>query len=342
MEENKLTVREACLKVLEFTYEDLGRAMAVSWKLPAAVGSAMNSATLSNFSRQCDEEKINTLVAFSHDLTYWVYRRDPQDNNKNFEILMQKYSSIPNLDREAIQEVLNEAVTRTKQTFDMAGVPFDDLQLHRQYEIVLSDIGQLEEPHGTALTAVADQTMPMREAPESERAGADEDLLAQLVSEVHTAIEPGNEPKLNEILMMALEACHRGAGFERVVFCLATPDRMSLRGRLGLGPAIDTVIEALNIPLQGHSESLTVPILLKKDLFVDTALDEGYLDSRLAAKLGATCFGLYPVVVDNVVVGCLYFDKVTSRTLPAPKVLETLAGLRNALADLIRRTRAHA
>ena len=57
--------------------------------------------------------------------------------------------------------------------------------------------------------------------------------------------------------------------------------------------------------------------------------------------LGACSFGLYPVVVENVVVGCLYFDRLAPNAPPSQKILDTLGQLRDVLAELIRRTRAH-
>ncbi len=159
--------------------------------------------------------------------------------------------------------------------------------------------------------------------------------------EVKSAMEPGHELSLNEVLMMALEACHRGAGFDRVVFCLASPDRASVRGRLGLGPSIDDVIEQLQIPLAGSEDPLTLALLTKRDLFANEQHDYRYQDSRLVLKLGASCFGLYPVVVDNLVVGCLYFDRLTVSSTPSQRILDMVARLRNLLAELIARARVH-
>jgi HD-like signal output (HDOD) protein len=338
MQEHNLTSHEACLKVMDFTYETLGRVIAASWKLPNAVVQTMVTSNPANFPNQGEEDKVKTLVSFSHDLTHCIYRCAPEDRARAIGGLLEKYSSIPDMNPGAVEKMLDQAVTITKETFDTVGVPLNELHLRHQFELESSGSREAPHPGSAALAALTDiASLP---AAAEVRPSANEDLLAQLVDEVKAAIEPENHPRLNEVLMMALEACHRGAGFDRVIFCLAAKDRASVRGRIGLGPAIDGVIELLNIPLYGNREPLTLPLLSKRDLFINTLLDDRYQDSQLVAKLGASCFGLYPIVVEDVVVGCIYFDKLTPDAPPSEKTLKTILGLRDMMAELIRRTRA--
>ncbi len=344
--ENKLTEREACVKVLQFPYEALGRAVAESWMLPGSVSQAMESVDPITYGKQNDDEKLGTLVAFSHELTSFIYRRSAEDKAQALDLLLGKYKAVQDLNLELIQQVLAEAVTETKGTFTTAGIPFDDLQLRNQLRLTMSRGGEQKDsggslPGGTLPAGPATAAKPDAASPVTPESRSDEDLLDQLLAEVKSAAEPGNEPKLNEVLMMAMEACHRGARFDRVVFCLATPDRSMVRGRLGLGPAIDNVIEQLQIPLSGRREPLTLAILAKRDVFIDAQHDDRYQDSQIIRKLGACCFGLFPVIVENVVVGCLYFDRLTPNFLPTQMTLETLGHLRDVLAEMIRRTRAH-
>ncbi len=338
MKDHNLIAHDACLKVMDFTYESLGRAIASRWKLPAAVSRTMEPSNPAAFEDQSAEDKLKSVVALSHDLTYTIYRCASEDRLDAIVNLLNKYAAIPNLDLQTVEKVLAEAVTRTKETFITVGVPLNELHLRRQYELALSGSTEFQEACSAALSALMD-IQPAASMAADPHPGVNEDLLAQLVAEVQAAIEPGNQPRFNEVLMMVLEALHRGAGFERVVFCLATRDRTAVRGRIGLGRAIDSVINLLNIPLFGTREPLTLPLLSKKDLFVNTQADDRYRDSGLAETLGASCFGLYPIVVGKLVVGCLYFDKLTPDAPPSQKILDAVAQLRNLVADLLRHTR---
>lgn len=337
--EHKLTEREACMKVLEFNYEDLGRAVGGSWNLPGSVLQAMEPADPLGYSNGTEDEKLRTLAAFSHELTLCVYRQPPGEKSKVLETLIEKYNAIPDLDRKVVRTLLDDAVTETKDTFATVGVPLNDLYLRRQSTIALTGEPAPKDAEGTTLATVTERAEPVAAPAPSGEPPNNGDLLSRLVAEVKSAMEPGHELKLNEILMMAMEACHRGARFDRVVLCLLTPDRTMVRGRLGLGLSIDEVIEQIQIPLSGQQEALTLALLTKRDLLIDAEHDDRYQDSNLVRSLHATCFGLYPVVVDNVIVGCLYCDRLTPNSFPPQATFDAVGHLRDLLAELIRRTR---
>jgi HD-like signal output (HDOD) protein len=343
--ERKLTEREACMKVLDFTYEDLARTVGSSWNLPGTVLQAMGPADPLKYSEGTEDDKLRTLAAFSHELTVCVYRHPPADRNKALDNLIEKYNALPDLDHKVVKGLLDEAVTETKETFTTVGVPLNDLYLRRQHTVALTGEQAPKGSNGTTLATATESAGPAAaHAPPGEPAvGGDPagggDLLSRLVAEVKTAMEPGHELKLNEVLMMAMEACHRGAQFDRVVFCLATPDRSMVRGRLGLGESIDEVIEQIQIPLSGQQEALTLALLTKRDLFIDLERDDRYQSSNLIRSLKATCFALYPVMVDNVIVGCLYCDRLKPNSFPPQAIFDTVGQLRDLLAELIRRTR---
>ena len=175
-------------------------------------------------------------------------------------------------------------------------------------------------------------------------AAPEEDLLKGLVSEVKAAMKPGHELKLNEVIMMAIRTCHRGAGLDRVVFCpWQPPIAHACPGKLGLGLSIDEVIDRFQVPLSGHEEALTSPCPAKGTSSSMSRVTIVTRIQRCFSTLNPACFGFYPVVVDDVVVGALYFDKQTHDAVPSNDVLDTVWNqCRDLLAEMIRRTRAAA
>jgi HD-like signal output (HDOD) protein len=338
--EDKILEHEACTEVLNFTYEELGRAIADAWALPDSVCHSMDHPSHVKGQEGSAEDKMRALVAFSHELTHCIYRQPTENRSQVIDDLIEKYGSIAGMNRKIVQEVLDEAVTDTKETFTMVGVPLNDLHLRHQYQLALSGNPAPALPGQGTMAALTDAACSA--AVSQVPAAPEEDLLKGLVSEVKAAMEPGHELKLNEVIMMAIEACHRGAGLDRVVFCLASPDRTCVRGRLGLGLSIDEVIDRFQVPLSGHEEALTIPLSGKRDIFIDVQSDDRYQDSALLRTLNPACFGFYPVVVDDVGVGALYFDKQTHNAVPSNTVLDTVGMVRDLLAEMIRRTRAAA
>lgn len=323
---NSSSETKVCLQVLGFTYEDLGQGMARHWHMPKSVTESMGSAGLSPTQR-AGKDIMETLVAFSHELTDVIYRRNPDNRQAAVALIVDKYGSSLRLGPDGVQVLIAAAVSETMETFAAAKIPLDSLQLRSQAEAALQG-GSLEtgapEPEEEAAT----------------QAGrAEENLLDSLAAEVDAAMQPGASVQMNSILMMVLEACHRGAGFDRVIFFLADSDRTRLRGRLGLGEDIESMIDRLEIPLAGRSEPLTGLLTGGKATFADVPGNPAYQDSKVLQILRPRSFGLFPVVVDGSVVGCLYIDRLKPETPPSPRVLKLLKRLRDHMAEAIRRTR---
>jgi HD-like signal output (HDOD) protein len=334
MESNNTSEHEACLDILGYTYEDLGRAMANNWNLPSSVGECMGIHD-PNRKTKNKKDQLSTVVHFSHDLTNAVFRPKTGGTETSVGDIVEKYKSALNLSEKKVQTLISDAVDETRNSFTTVGLPLDDLEI--------LDRGDSQSPEAEAgdMENSGADTADLEAIGSSPPNGCcDESLLKRLVEEFESMAEPSSGTPLNDILMMALEACQRGARFDRVVFGLTTPDRGSVRGRLGLGQFIDAVIEQLDIPLRGSKEPLSVALLTKKDLFVDNRRKNPYQNSPLVRTLGMSCFGLYPLVIEGLVVGCLYFDRLDHDALPAQNILDTLGRMRDVLAGVIRRTRA--
>ena len=74
------------------------------------------------------------------------------------------------------------------------------------------------------------------------------DVFQELTSEVDHMIETRAGGDLHTVLLMVLEAMQRGAGFDRVLFGLVTPDKQSVQGRLAIGPRSEPVVFELLAP----------------------------------------------------------------------------------------------
>ena len=78
-----------------------------------------------------------------------------------------------------------------------------------------------------------------------------------------------------------------------------------------------------------------------KDLFVVNDRPNRYQQARPLQMLGVACFAVYPVVVEGLVLGCLYLDRLTPGGIPTDQVLQTMGQLREVIADTIARLRSH-
>jgi hypothetical protein len=134
------------------------------------------------------------------------------------------------------------------------------------------------------------------------------DVLHSLTKELRGMIESGDDFDLNAILMMILEAFYRGAGLDRVLFCLVDADRTHVQARLGVGADIETLLEKFNFPISLRSGPLGSAMLRKEDIIVDAGSGMRYNRSVFMTIVASPCFGILPLIVDGIAAGCFYFE----------------------------------
>ncbi|MCP5115694.1 MAG: HDOD domain-containing protein, partial [bacterium] len=325
IDQRGLTEREAARQVLGCTYEDLGEAAARHWNMPDKVTNSIQA----QFPRltkavNSDSEILEALTSFSHGLTAAIHRKEPGGIRARLNHLIETHGPVLPIRLDEIQEIAEAAIAETKATFDLLQVPLDDLKLCKQAEMAM-------------------ETME-REA-ESEETEADVDnlapgpkMLANLTDEVEVLLTNGNSYELTNAILMVLEAMYRGVGFDRVLFGLVAPDHSCVRGRLGLGHRIDELLELFQYPLSVRSGPIGLALLRKHDLWV---MDDRFPDWEPARVTGAGSFGLYPVIVNRVAVGCLYMEQ-DKRMRLAESVAPMVCRLRDLAGKAIEHKRAEA
>ena len=314
MKQHGSSEHEASLRTLQCTYEDLAEAAARHWNIPDRVTQCLR-AEYPRLTKAVNTEAeiLEALTSFSHGLTAAIHRRDPKGIRVRLNYLLETHGLILGVGLEEIQEIAEAAIAETKSTFDQLRVPLDDLRLRKQREAAMA-----------ALEEEAEEIVTELEIPELPPG---EKLLESLTQEVESLLGAESEFELTNAILMILEAMYRGVPFDRVLFGLLTPGHTVVRGRLGLGHGIDELLEQFRFTLSGRSGPVAMALGDKVDLFVS---DQRFDASELVRLTGATCFGLYPVIVDGVVIGCFYFD----RRSPVEPLTEPVAGLLSRLRDL--------
>ena len=310
MHERSQAERESCLRVLKCTYEELGVAAATHWRVPERVTGCIR-AEFPRLTRYIpgEDDVLSALTSFSHGLTWAIHRKEPQGIRARLNHLLETHGSILGVRMDDIQEIAAEAIAETSATFELLHIPLDDLRLRKQMELAIE-------------TMVREGSPARRNDDDQLCFGAA--LLEGLVGEVESLVTSGNGVELNNILLMVLEALCRGVPFDRAVFALVSPDHSTIRGRLGLGDGSDGLLETFHFPLDARHSPLTAALLTRQDLFRRTS---------------SSSYGLYPVVVDRLVVGCLYAESDEPMNLE-PAVERLVSRLRDLAATAIARKRA--
>ncbi|MCC6319787.1 MAG: HDOD domain-containing protein [Gemmatimonadaceae bacterium] len=293
MESQKQSVAGASFDVLGFVFEDLGDAMARHWGLPESVILAMRA------EGPAAANELSAIVSCAHELTTAVYRHERAVRLDGVPSVLERYGRRLALDRAQATDVVRAALRETREIFASAKVGLDDLRLRRQHDAAVLQLG------GGRLSRTPSGELAI--APDGEAAA-----LARreaLVAEVRHAAEPASGTDLNRLILTMLEAIYRGGPFDRVVFCVLSPDRSTATARFGLGDQVEALLPQFSFELSPRAGPLAVAMLRRQSTFVPVDRDFTAQELRFAQSLGAGSFGVFPVMVGSRMVGCVYCDR---------------------------------
>lgn len=311
--QNSLSERHACRKVLHFGFEALGAALVEQWSLPPTVrqcqqGFTPGTVRISAASR----EFLPAVVDFSHQVTDVVYRGDEVNSRARLKALREAFSVPLGLSLAKSQQLMEAALREAAETSRNLRIPLDTLRLHKQMDIALA----------------------VHTAPDAAGSWTETNALEQLADRIEA---PGWQ--LNDILVALLEEASRIGSMQHVLFGLLDPPTNTIHGRLGLGPRIDTLLEAFRFPLSPNGGPIALSILRRTDLFAFTPSHENRFErSAFVRILGAQQFALCPVIVDGSVIGCLYCDRAGGPALSA-EVQNSIRRIRDLAAAAIQKSR---
>jgi len=325
MEERRKGEGIATFDILGFQFEELGQAMALHWGMPESVVAATRADGPSAGS------DIGVIAAFAHDLTYAVYRRDADPRRDDAAEVLTRYARRLNLTREQVSGVLRAALQETKEVFASAKVTVDDLRLKRLNGAAMEVLGRWSATPADGVESHADAPQPSDQPSlEAERPvqGAEmARLRTELSAEVARVVHPSSGEDLNRVILIAIEAIFRGGPFDRVIFCMITPDRSGLRARYWLGATAEQLRERFSFDLSPRDGPVPVAMLRRQSIYVPVERDFTAQELRFAQSLGSSGFGVFPVVVGGKLLGCVFCDRPWNAPLPDASTLAYVRSL---------------
>jgi hypothetical protein len=319
MSPTKATGTEVCERLLNFRFEDLGKTIARYWNLPDTVSFCMETPDLE--ASQSDAERLRIISAFSHALSNVMYRTDRAQRQDALKGLLKTYGVAVPVKENDLPAILDAAVFETEDTFRAARLPLDHGSLASRI-LAISSAG--------ARVAPAEEDLP---------APVDSGVLASLMRELTSMLDSDEGFDLNAVMMMILEAIYRGARLDRALFCLVSGDHTQMEARLGVGADVEPLLAKFRFPVSIRSGPIGIALLKREDLIVGAGTGKRYGRSPFMNVIGADYFGILPLIVDNVVVGCLYFDSASEGFALDAATYQALLELRKLAVMAIARKR---
>jgi HD-like signal output (HDOD) protein len=142
----------------------------------------------------------------------------------------------------------------------------------------------------------------------------DHQLQLKIIQEITDLI--AKSARLSEVFAKVLEGIHRGAGFERVLLCLVTPDRRRYVGRLGAGTARDVLRQYFSFSIDPSHDLFSRLLMKGGELIVDDASAARWgnlLPADFVQVTGANSFMVAALRFQDRPVGFFYADCAVSQ-----------------------------
>jgi HD-like signal output (HDOD) protein len=280
VQDEKMPWTTACVRVMGFPWDEVGKRIAESWGLPSKV-----ILCLSGEKRDARSELDRCLVSiadYGHALTNSVYRKGAPFHLVQLRPVIDANGQFTIVSVRDLRRIVDSALAETQGTLTL-----------------------LRIPSGTLL--LAKQAADARHLLESMRV-VDAAALAPLEKAIQDATRQvaRGDFELSSLVVTLIDAI-QSACFDRVVFGLVNDARTEIRGRLGSGDSIDKVLDSFEFALDS-SDGALLALQHKIDVLVDCARDDRYNESPFLRSLAPHVFLQLPIVIEGEAVGCLYAD----------------------------------
>jgi HD-like signal output (HDOD) protein len=308
MQKEKIPHGAACLRVFNFTWDDVGLRVATGWNMPSRVRRSLAGAEPDG---PVMDRSVASLADYSRELTHALYREGAGIDSVHLHCIVDAEGQRALVSVRDLYRIVDSAVLETETTFTALGVPAGRLRLEHQAERARSILATFQVFDSARMT----------------------ELNQAVDSAARTLRQPNLE--LTSFVTGLLDAV-RDAGFDRVVFGLVNEVHTIIRGRLASGDGSDDLLSRFQFPMDPSEGPMLAALERRTDVLVDRDRDNRYESSLLVASLKPAAFALFPIIVDGQPAGCLYADRLT----PSPgleMVRPALGRVRNALAAAIRK-----
>ena len=314
MEAENINGRAACLRVLDFSWDEVGLRVATGWNMPPKIYVCLRG--LGGLVGSPMDRCLASIADYARDLTHAIYREGAQLEGAHLPWIVDPHGRRALVPANDLRRTADSALKETQETFAALGIPGHNLRLERQAERARQLLASVPVFDAAAWRSLDEA---------AENAG-------------RTVREQDFE--LTSLIATLLDAV-RSAGFDRVVFGLMNDDYTSIRGRLASGAGVENVLSRFDFPVDRLDGPIRFALRHKSDVLVDCSRDGRYERSALVTALEPAAFALFPIVVDYKAVGCLYAD-LQSAAPDLDTARQPLGHVRDTMTAAIRTKSLHA
>lgn len=316
-------------EVFAFTFEEVGVALANKWGMPGAVVHTMRPY------RGLGEgdHTLHLITQCSAEVARAQFGAVPAEGDDSLHQLREEWAKRVGLPISDLADCLDAALVEASPTLRTMHV---DMASWMQGQRDAQAVTRLRRERALAgLTEITGEAAALAELNEqleandndSEREAKLRESVRKLVTLRQDASAPNDVGNVTNATLRA--ACE--AGFERGVLGICTEDFKFVRGRVGIGGGGSELARAFVVRPTANFGPIGAALQARTDLFVELvgADAKTYGRDRLIRELDPSQFALLPLVVEDTLLGCLYFDS----TVESVEATDTTRWLMRNLRD---------
>jgi hypothetical protein len=132
LDEEGIPERAACLRVLNFSWDDLGMRVAACWHMPRAVGLSMDASAMAGATPldQC----LASITNYGHNLTRALYRKGAAIDTMHLETALNPAGQPAVVPVRNLHAIVDLAIAETREMFSALQIPTETLRISSQAE----------------------------------------------------------------------------------------------------------------------------------------------------------------------------------------------------------------
>lgn len=325
-----------------FTFEEVGVALAKRWGMPKAVVGTMYEYR----GVSVVDEVLHVITQCSADVVRCRFDASIPDIEVAAQEIRRKFAPLIGLEVTQMSSALEAAIQESTPTLSGMGVNLDTWLEHHaaaaaevvERRLHMAATGMTPEAWQAKVAAEALHDAMAPNITDSEVEAALRETVRQLVQGMPA---DGDGVDLGAVIGATLQAgCT--AGYARGLIAISSDDFKTVRGRLGVGVGNAEAVRIFLLRPAASFGPMGAALQERSDLFVEMTDDEAKLfrRDRVMKELKPSHFALLPLVLEDKLLGCLYFD-TESDSLDFSSTSRQLLGLlRDRLVETFARHRA--
>ena len=307
IDQGELEEEAASRKVMRVSFAELGQELALTWNMPASIVEAMAGIPADAQEPRNPAEMLKCIIAVGDRLSAATMLTHSRRQQTELTRIATDFGSWMRASAQQLKSLIDDSIRGAWEISQDLRVELKKLRLADSLVT-----GESEQPASRSAGATSGGASASGSTAHASRRALEQrqSVIMKTVSEISNALM--RPFQVNDILMMVLEAMHRGLGFDHVILAMVNPKRDSLGYRFGLGDRTEEIRDKFAFNLDRTGGLPAACILSTREVHLpNLQMNAGNLafSPTLLSLLKPRSVAMLPLIVSGKAIGLFYADR---------------------------------